>query len=205
MRYSKPRKLRTKRGQLKAEQNAWCLVHRIPMQKHGKNFVCAGHWSTRVAITTKPVAQRPKKAHKVTFAEHSAASASKRHLYSRADYPHCLRCHLRMVRITRDTGCGLGYRCVNCNNTVMARYASKQSWRRRVPTVLRSDYERLLRNINRRVPYSLPEEMRDDIKAEMAVAVLQALHQVTSNVQGFITRYKKQYPQRAPLDENWAG
>jgi hypothetical protein len=39
-RYAKPRTLKTKRGELKALNNAWCLKCRKPMERHGKSFTC---------------------------------------------------------------------------------------------------------------------------------------------------------------------
>src|ERR1041385_2048404 len=52
MRYAKPRKLQTKRGQQRAEANAWCVGCRQPMARHGKNFTCSTcHVACRIQLT----------------------------------------------------------------------------------------------------------------------------------------------------------
>lgn len=126
-RYSKPRKLKTKRGQLKAEQNAWCLEHQIPMEKHGKNISCPGHWSTRIEITSRG---------KRTFAERSRllTGQEKRRSFTRPENPFCLRCKIRMCRLSRSP---LRYVCRNCNAAPVAHTERKGKLEEQKQAVIR--------------------------------------------------------------------
>jgi hypothetical protein len=58
----------------------------------------------------------------------------------------------------------------------------------------RGAFEDLLVRINRRVPSSLPEEMRADICQEMLLQMMQSIEGVLANTPVFIREYKKDYP-----------
>ena len=58
----------------------------------------------------------------------------------------------------------------------------------------RSAFDDLLVRINRRVPATLPEEMRDDICQEMLLSVLKSIDKVLGNVPTYLSEYKKRYP-----------
>ncbi len=109
MRYAQPRKLQTKRGQLKAALNAWCLTCKQPMARHGKNFSCAGcHVATRWHIEHRRPSQ--KQSSKNTRSETNLREDS---------YPYCLSCRLRMKWFSRSgTGRVHGFRCQQCKTIV---------------------------------------------------------------------------------------
>ena len=58
----------------------------------------------------------------------------------------------------------------------------------------RTAFEDLLVRINRRVPASLPEEMRADICQEMLLKMMESIEHVLANAPDFIKDYKKDYP-----------
>lgn len=58
----------------------------------------------------------------------------------------------------------------------------------------RSAFDDLLVRINRRVPATLPEEMRDDICQEMLLDLMRSIDKVLGNVPSYISEYKKRYP-----------
>ena len=58
----------------------------------------------------------------------------------------------------------------------------------------RDAFDDLLIRINRRVPSTLPEEMRADICQEMLVQMMKSIEHVLGNVSLFIKEYKKVYP-----------
>jgi len=61
VRYAQPRYLKTKRGERKANENAWCLKCRRPMARHGRNFSCAScHVATRIEIVGTARRSAPK-------------------------------------------------------------------------------------------------------------------------------------------------
>jgi hypothetical protein len=105
MRYAQPRKLKTKRGALKAELNAWCLTCRQPMARHGRNFTCARcRIATRITITNG-FRQRSQL---VKQGQVSCANAQ-------SSYPFCIRCQNRMHRLSRkSSGKPHAFRCRQC-------------------------------------------------------------------------------------------
>lgn len=58
----------------------------------------------------------------------------------------------------------------------------------------RDAFDDLLVRINRRVPSTLPDEMRDDICQEMLLQMLKSIEQVLANTPRFIKDYKRHYP-----------
>ena len=58
----------------------------------------------------------------------------------------------------------------------------------------RTAFDDLLVRINRRVPSSLPEEMRADICQEMLLQMMQSIERVLENIPVFIREYKRDYP-----------
>lgn len=100
MRYKEPRKLETKRGRKKAEQNAWCFTCRRPMAKHGPSFHCSDcHISTRIELSgenTSSVTRIPK--------------ASRLPEYR----PWCVQCRVQMARFARESTRPDSYRCRRC-------------------------------------------------------------------------------------------
>lgn len=125
MRYSQPRKLKTRRGQLKSEHNPYCLIHRTPMKKQGKSWVCIGHWST--------VAHAVSKNRQFAAASLSITGKVKRFAGGRAAYPWCLRCEIRMTRASRNLKRhqSVHYICQNCQQSCLAEYKSLSERRER--------------------------------------------------------------------------
>ena len=58
----------------------------------------------------------------------------------------------------------------------------------------RTAFDDLLVRINRRVPSTLPEEMRADICQEMLLQMMKSIDNVLTKVPEFIRDYKKDYP-----------
>ena len=58
----------------------------------------------------------------------------------------------------------------------------------------RTAFDDLLVRINRRVPSTLPEEMRADICQEMLLQMMKSIENVLTKVPEFIREYKKDYP-----------
>ena len=58
----------------------------------------------------------------------------------------------------------------------------------------RTAFDDLLVRINRRVPSTLPEEMRADICQEMLLQMMKSIESVLTKVPEFIREYKKDYP-----------
>jgi hypothetical protein len=58
----------------------------------------------------------------------------------------------------------------------------------------RTAFDDLLVRINRRVPSTLPEEMRADICQEMLLQMMKSIEHVLANVPIFIKEYKRDYP-----------
>lgn len=58
----------------------------------------------------------------------------------------------------------------------------------------RTAFDDLLVRINRRVPSTLPEEMRADICQEMLLQMMKSIDTVLTKVPEFIKEYKKDYP-----------
>ena len=104
MRYAQPRKLNTKRGQRKAEQNAWCLTCHQPMARHGKNFSCSQcHVATRIEISSVEGRSRRR-------SDRVSQIADERLLH-----PFCLSCRIRMQRFSRGAiGKPHSFRCRQC-------------------------------------------------------------------------------------------
>jgi len=95
-RYAQPRKLSTRRGRAKAEQNAWCISCQRPMARHGKNFYCATcHVATRMASAGIRIA---------TCATPIASAEAK---------PWCLSCRKPFRRCG-----GERFRCPGCNISI---------------------------------------------------------------------------------------
>jgi len=116
VRYAQPRKLNTRRGQRKAEQNAWCLTCQQPMARHGKNFSCAQcHIATRIQISWAEGRNRRHPNNVRPIAD------------NRLTYPFCLGCQVRMQRFSRTTsGKRHSYRCRQCKTiTASHRDSSK--------------------------------------------------------------------------------
>jgi len=240
VRYGQPRKLKTKRGQKKAEQNAWCFTCRQPMSRHGKNFACSNcHIATRIELTVGP---RPQGA-KLSLQD------------STWQQPFCISCRVQMNRFSRRTsGRPHSYRCRTCKSMtasyrdssktyekeqeilelITAGYLDKQIVRKlkchhrtvarlrlQVNDPRRCDcgqlfyhtkkcqkrpgwqtlvrerrtvFDDLLVRINRRVPSTLPEEMRADICQEMLLQMMKSIDNVLTKVPEFIKEYKKDYP-----------
>jgi len=240
VRYAQPRKLKTKRGQKKAEQNAWCLTCHQPMARHGKNFTCSScHVATRIQLS--PGQSRR------TFADTSHDP--------KVLNPFCFTCRIRMHRFSRSSiGKPHSYRCRQCKGMTASHKDASRSYQRereilrllkagyldkQIVTKMkchhrtvarlrlqvddartcecgqlfyhttrchrrpgwqtlarerRTPFDDLLVRINRRVPSSLPEEMRADICQEMLLQMMQFIERVLANVPVFIKEYKKDYP-----------
>jgi hypothetical protein len=58
----------------------------------------------------------------------------------------------------------------------------------------RSAFDDLLVRISRRVPASLPEEMRADICQEMLLDVMRSVDKILANLPSYISEYKRRYP-----------
>lgn len=241
MRYGQPRKLKTKRGQQKATQNAWCFTCRQPMARHGKNFACARcRIATRIELT---VARRQSSRAELAPAE------------GRLQHPFCVNCRVRMHRFSRNSsGRPHSYRCrrcksmaashrdvsriyqreqeilelieagyldrqivkrLRCHHRTVARlrlqvseprrcdcgqlfYHTKKCQKRPGWQTLvrerRTAFDDLLVRINRRVPSTLPEEMRADICQEMLLQMMKSIDNLLTKVPEFIREYKKDYP-----------
>lgn len=254
MRYAQPRKLTTKRGKLKAAQNAWCVSCRQPMAKHGKNFTCSDcHVATRIAITNG----RGRNAEIIRQGILNSANL-------KLTYPSCAACRVRMHRLSRNSvGKPPAFRCRQCKSItsshiergpvhtreeqilelLRAGYLDSQivrlmkchhktvkrlradvndarrcecgqlfhhsgkcrvkpGWQTRARE-RRDDFDNLLVRINRRLPSSFPEEMRDDICQEMLLEVMNSIDRILARTPQFISEYKKRYPfQYYSLDGN---
>lgn len=110
------RKIKTRRGQLKREQNAWCIRCRQPMERHGKSFCCRPcHWATQIVGTYSRAR---------TFADRSLSITGKvRHFAdTRQAYPWCIHCKRRMVRTSRNLKRHtlLRWLCLNCGQSCAA-------------------------------------------------------------------------------------
>jgi Zn finger protein HypA/HybF involved in hydrogenase expression len=240
VRYGQPRKLKTRRGQQKAEQNAWCFTCQQPMARHGKNFACPRcRIATRIELT---LVRGQGSRVDVTLAD------------AKLQHPFCLDCRVRMHRFSRNSaGRPHSYRCRKCKamtashrdvsgvyqrereilELIEAGYLDKQivkSLRCHHRTVARlrvqvseprrcdcgqlfyhtkkcpkrpgwqtlvrerrTAFDDLLVRINRRVPSSLPEEMRADICQEMLLQMMTSIDNVLTKVPDFIREYKKHY------------
>lgn len=103
VRYSQPRKLKTKRGQLKAERNAWCIKCHQPMAKHGCFFHCQNCRSCCKAQQGPPQWKR------------LAAPTN----------PWCLRCRQPLIKH------GQSYRCKECGTHVADNHRLRLALERR--------------------------------------------------------------------------
>jgi len=242
VRYGQPRKLTTKRGQKKAEQNAWCFTCRQPMSRHGKNFACSQcRIATRIELTLSP--RQNSRLPKLSLED------------SKWQHPFCVSCRVQMHRFSRrSSGRPHSYRCrkckamtasrrdsskivakeqeiialitagyldkqivrkLKCHHRTVARlrlhvtdprrcdcgqlfYHTKKCQKRPGWQTLvrerRTAFDDLLVRINRRVPSTLPEEMRADICQEMLLQMMKSIENVLTKVPDFIREYKKDYP-----------
>jgi len=104
-----------------------------------------------------------------------------------------MNCHHRtvarlrlQVKDARTCECGqLFYHITKCHR--------RPGWQTLVRE-RRTAFDDLLVRINRRVPSTLPEEMRADICQEMLLQMMQFIERVLANVPSFISAYKKDYP-----------
>ena len=105
MRYVYPRKLKTKRGLLKATLNAWCMSCQQPMARHGKNFTCSDcHVATRIRIENG-LGRRCG----------VIRQGKSRSQGQQSSYPFCLKCKIRMHRFSRaSTQQEHAFRCRQC-------------------------------------------------------------------------------------------
>ena len=242
MRYAQPRKLKTKRGQHKAEQNAWCITCHQPMARHGKNYSCSTcHVATRIELIARDGRNSP--------------PAANRSHDPKAVNPFCFTCRIRMHRFSRTaSGKPHSYRCRQCKAMTASHRDGSRSYQREREIVQllkagyldkqivrkmkchhrtvarlrlqvndprtcecgqlfyhttkchrrpgwqtlarerRTAFDDLLVRINRRVPSTLPEEMRADICQEMLLQMMQYIERVLAEVPVFIREYKKHYP-----------
>ena len=105
MRYARPRQLKTKRGLLKAQQNAWCLSCHEPMARHGKNFTCSPcHVATRIQIGNG-LAKRGE----------AIRNGAQQTADRQPEYPYCVKCQIKMHRFSRNSsGKVHAFRCAKC-------------------------------------------------------------------------------------------
>jgi len=104
-----------------------------------------------------------------------------------------LRCHHRTVarlrlQVSEPRRCDCGqlfYHTKKCQK--------RPGWQTLVRE-RRTAFDDLLVRINRRVPSSLPEEMRADICQEMLLQMMKSIDNVLTKVPEFIREYKKDYP-----------
>lgn len=104
-----------------------------------------------------------------------------------------MRCHHRTVarlriQVTDARRCECGqlfYHTTRCQR--------RPGWQT-LARERRTAFDDLLVRINRRVPSTLPEEMRADICQEMLLQMMKSIDHVLANVPVFIKEYKKDYP-----------
>jgi hypothetical protein len=94
----------------KVKLGAWCWVHQEPMQKHGINFICPGHWAVRIRGVGPAFAERSRR-----------TTGRKRSAITRQSHPCCLRCRRRMARLKRTEQ--QSFRCTFCGDIAGSRCA----------------------------------------------------------------------------------
>lgn len=121
MRYVQPRKLKTKRGLLKATLNAWCLSCHDPMARHGKNFTCSPcHVATRIHIENGFGNRGP------AIRKGKSECASQQSLY-----PFCVACKIRMHRFSRNSsGKSHAFRCRQCKTITSSHIERSKGYQR---------------------------------------------------------------------------
>jgi hypothetical protein len=67
------------------------------------------------------------------------------------------------------------------------------AWRKLVEQQ-KSEFDQLIARINHSLPFNLPPEMRDDIKAQMWLDIFQYVAKIVSNPLKLVKAYNRQYP-----------
>lgn len=139
MRYAQPRKLNTKRGQLKAERNAWCWIHRTPMQRHGRRFACSGHWTVLIDGSGNFAKRSLERTGRTGRQAEAVAAVTK------FSYPWCCTCHKRMRRLGRAAdGRPSGFYCGYCRAIAGSRtsvvHFKKFLHQRQIKTMIRAGH-----------------------------------------------------------------
>ena len=113
--------------------------------------------------------------------------------YSDSQIVRKLKCHHRTVRKFRSAVSDPK----RCECGELFRHVTKCKLRPGWQTLARerrNAFDDFVLRISRRVPGSLPAEMRDDICQEMLLEIMRSIDKVLANAPQYISDYKKRYP-----------